>query len=354
MVDSFISVCIIGKNEENCIERCLKAVTALGLPVVYTDTGSSDRTAEIAAKYTNFTYRFEWCNDFSKARNFCASQAPTDWVWVLDCDEYITDADLSQLRSFCRETNREFIGTVSQKDLYTLAGEQTFTRTRLGRIYHRKYYEYAGNIHEQISPISSRTSVQYYDLNISVDHDGYSDPAVLKSKCERNAVLLKDALSQKEDPYLYYQLGKCYTTLQKPELAADAFSKGLTFDLDPALFYVQSMVESYGYCLLDLKQYETALSFEGIYDAFAVSCDFVFLMGLSYMNNARFSQAIKQFEKATAFSQSTVDGANSYRAFYNIGVIYECLGQTENAINNYKKCGTFAPAKARLEVLTHG
>ncbi len=354
MVNSFISVCMIGKNEKKCIERCLKAVSTLGLPIVYTDTGSSDQTTEIAAKYTDLLYHFEWCNDFSKARNFCAAQAPTDWVWVLDCDEYITDADLSQLQSFCCEANKKIIGTVSQKDIYHLAGEQTFTRTRLGRIYHRKNYEYKGNIHEQILPVSKENPVSYYDLNISVDHDGYSDPDVLKSKCERNAVLLTEALSQNEDPYLYYQLGKCYSTLQKPELAAEAFSKGLTFDLDPSLFYVQSMVESYGYCLLDLKQYETALSFEGIYDAFAGSCDFVFLMGLIYMNNALFAQAIKQFEKATAFSQSTVDGANSYRAFYNIGVIYECLGQTEDAVNYYKKCGTFAPAKARLEVLTHG
>lgn len=354
MVNSFISVCIIGKNEEKCIERCLKAITTLGLPIVYTDTGSSDHTVDIAAKYTDLLYHFEWCSDFSKARNYCAAQAPTDWIWVLDCDEYITAADLSQLRGFCCDSNQNLIGTVSQKDLYTLAGEQTFTQTRLGRIYHRKNYEYTGNIHEQISPIAKEFSIRYSDLNISVDHDGYSDPELLATKCERNAALLKEALSEKEDPYLYYQLGKCYTSLQKPELAAEAFSRGLTFDLDPALFYVQSMVESYGYCLLDLKQYEAALSFEGIYDTFAVNADFVFLMGLIYMNNARFAQAVQQFEKATTFSQSTVDGTNSYRAFYNIGVIYECLGRAEEAVANYKKCEAFAPAKARLEVLAHG
>ena len=114
------------------------------------------------------------------------------------------------------------------------------------------------------------------------------------------------------------------------------------------------MVESYGYCLLDLKQYDAALSFEGIYDAFAKNADFVFLMGLIYMNNARFTQAIEQFKKATTFASCTVDGANSYRAFYNAGVIYECLGRTKEAVANYNKCGDFAPAKSRLEVLTHG
>ncbi len=353
-MSSFISVCIIGKNEENCIERCLKEIQKLDIPIVYTDTGSSDNTTAIASRYTDLIFHFDWCNDFSKARNFCAAQAPTDWVWVLDCDEYVTHADLAQLRNFCIDANAGIIGTVNQKDLYTLSGEQTFTLTRLGRIYHRRFCRYSGAVHEQILPIMTDDEIRYRDLDISLDHDGYRDPEILIAKCERNAALLVQALSEKEDPYLYYQLGKCYSTLGKPELAAEAFSKGLTFDLDPALFYVQSMVESYGYCLLDLKQYEAALSFEGIYDAFAVSADFVFLMGLIYMNNARFAQAIDEFKKATSFSRCVVDGTNSYRAFYNIGVIYECLGQKKEALANYQKCGAYAPATARLEVIRHG
>lgn len=352
-MDAFISVCIIGKNEENCIKRCLDAIQKYQLPIVYTDTGSTDHTTDIASRYTDHIYHFDWCNDFSKARNYCALQAPTDWIWFLDCDEYISDADLNQLRSFCKIENAAAIGTVSQKDRYTLNGEPTFTLTRLGRIYHRRFCQYSGAIHEQIVPISNRTDIQYRDLPISVDHDGYEDPVILSRKCERNAALLLQQLSQKEDPYLYYQLGKCYRTLQKNREAADAFSKGLSFDLDPALFYVQSMVESYGYCLLDLKQYEAALSFEGIYDAFSSNADFVFLMGLIYMNNARFQEAIEQFQKATSFSQCTVAGTNSYRAFYNIGVIYECLGQKQDAITHYKQCGDYSPAISRLEVITN-
>lgn len=350
-MEAFISVCIIGKNEENCIARCLDAIQKSGLPIVYTDTGSTDGTLDIVSRYTDHIHRFNWCDDFSKARNFCALQAPTDWIWFLDCDEYITDMDLKQLHSFCISENSRIIGTVSQKDRYRLNGEITFTLTNLGRIYHRRFCHYSGAIHEQIVPLSNETDVKYHNLPISIDHDGYQDPAVLQQKCERNATLLLQQLSKKEDPYLYYQLGKCYRTLQKTQAAAEAFSKGLSFDLDPALFYVQSMVESYGYCLLDLKQYEAALSFEGIYDAFSSSADFVFLMGLIYMNNARFSQAIEQFRKATTFSHCTVDGANSYRAYYNIGVIYECLGQIPDAISNYRKCENFVPALSRLEAI---
>ncbi len=352
-MNQFISICIIGKNEEKYIKRCLSSVQQFHLPIIYTDTGSSDNTIAVASHYTDQIYHFDWCGDFSKARNFCASKAATDWIWVIDCDEQITHADIDLLRRHCTSSNTLSIGTVLQKDRYCLSEEQTFTLTRLGRIYHRDHYHYEGTIHEQIVPIFPETPVCYRDFDISLDHDGYRDPVVMKQKCERNISLLLQELSQKENPYLYYQLGKCYKTLKKTNLAADAFSKGLSFDLDPSLFYVQSMVESYGYCLLDLKQYEAALSFENIYDNFCLSADFVFLMGLIYMNNALFPQAIDEFKKATAFSHCTVDGTNSFRAFYNTGVIYECLGQKQSAIAYYKMCGDFSPATARLEVLSN-
>ncbi len=357
----FISACLIGKNEEKCIERCLRAIHTLNIPIVYTDTGSCDRTVSIASQYTDLIYHFEWCNDFSKARNFCAAKAPTDWIWVIDCDEYIMEADLAKLQAFCCDVrNHAKTGTVNQKDIYTLSGEKTYTMTRLGRIYHRSFYHYTGSVHEQITALSGDSATTahavstYCDLPILLEHDGYADPEILSQKCERNATLLTGALKEKEDPYLYYQLGKCYTTLGRPDLAAEAFSKGLSFDLDPELYYVQSMVESYGYSLLDLKQYEAALSFEGIYDTFAKSADFVFLMGLIYMNNARFAEAVEEFKKATSFQTCVVAGTNSYRAFYNIGVIYECLGQAKEALSYYKKCGDYAPAIARTEELSHG
>lgn len=111
------------------------------------------------------------------------------------------------------------------------------------------------------------------------------------------------------------------------------------------------MVQSYGYSLLALKQYQKALSFTGIYDAFAINADFVFLMGLIYMNNAMFSEAIAEFDKASLFKTCIVDGTNSYRASYNKGVILECLGRLPAAIKSYQACGSFQPALARLEVL---
>lgn len=354
-MDAFISICIIGKNEEKCITRCMEAIKDFGFPIVYTDTGSTDRTLEIAAKYTDLIYHFDWCNDFSKARNYCAAQAPTDWIWVIDCDEYIKDSNMHELSALCKhQENFTTIGTITQRDIFYQHGQQAISATRLGRIYHRGICHYEGIIHEQIVPISKDTTVSYKDLSFSQNHDGYSDPVVLAMKSKRNADLLHIAIQEKEDPYLYYQLGRCYTVLEQPAEAADAYSRGLAFDVDPDLFYVKSMVESYGYSLLDLKEFKTALSFENIYDAFANTADFLFLMGLIYMNNALFDKAIQEFKKATAYATSTVNGVNSFLAHYNIGVIYECLGKTTEARSYYRKCGDYSPANNRLEVLKNG
>ena len=105
---------------------------------------------------------------------------------------------------------------------------------------------------------------------------------------------------------------------------------------------------------MELKRYTLALTFENIYETFAVSADFVFLMGLIYMNNALFEQAISEFKKATTFRTSVAEGANSYRAYHNIGVIYECLGQIPKAITNYRKAGNYPPSQSRLEELSIG
>lgn len=105
---------------------------------------------------------------------------------------------------------------------------------------------------------------------------------------------------------------------------------------------------------MDRRQAETALLFESIYDEFAKSADFHFLMGLIYMNNERFEDAAAEFMRATGYQESRSVGANSYLAYYNIGVIRECLGQTDAALSYYKKCAGYAPAKMRIESLTSG
>lgn len=88
-----ISVCMIVKNEEKVLARCLDSLAGIADEIVIVDTGSSDRTKEIAAKYTDRLYDFVWVDDFSAARNYSFSLATKEYIYVADADEVIEAAE---------------------------------------------------------------------------------------------------------------------------------------------------------------------------------------------------------------------------------------------------------------------
>ena len=292
-----ISVCIIARNEEQHIEECLKRIKPYHYEIVLVDTGSTDKTLEIAAKYTDKIYHFDWINDFSAAKNFAVLKASNDWILSLDCAE----------------------GSSAEAD---------------------------------ISDASQPIPV--YAAPITVLHVGYDgSEEEMQAKSRRNIALLEQELKTAgPDAYLYYQLAQSCMKLKDYEKAYEWFNLGLSMDIEPSQDYVQNMVESYGYCLLDMKRFQEALQLENIYEVFAVRADFVFLMGLIYMNNGLFTEAVEEFIKCTSMEQFSVEGINSYRAYYNIGVIYECTGQKDEARKYYRKCGGFEMARKRLRELT--
>ena len=88
-----ISLCMIVRDEEKVIARCLDSVKDIVDEIIVVDTGSIDNTKEIVAKYTKKIYDFEWVNDFSKARNFSFSKATKDYIMWLDADDVIMPED---------------------------------------------------------------------------------------------------------------------------------------------------------------------------------------------------------------------------------------------------------------------
>lgn len=344
-----ISVCMIAKNEEKHIEECLKRLKPYHYEIVLVDTGSTDHTVEIASKYTDKIFHFEWVNDFSVARNYSFAQASNDWVLVIDCDEYIESVDEKVLWKLMAN-NPHSIGQFLIRNRFTQDGQTSYENVYVSRFINRKYYQFEGKIHEQFEPISDNIPKKHFRMPVIAIHVGYDGPEdEMREKSLRNITLLEEELKTTgPDAYLYYQLGQSCMKLKDYEKAYEWFNLGLSMDVEPGLDYVQTMVESYGYCLLDLKRYDEALQLVNIYTDFAVRADFVFLMGLIYMNNGLLAEAIEEFKKSTTMSQYCVEGINSYRPNYNIGVIYECTGNLELARKYYKKCGKYEPARARL------
>ena len=85
------SLCMIVKNEEAVLRDCLDSLKELMDEIIIVDTGSTDKTKEIAAEYTSNVYDFEWVNDFAAARNYAFSKATGDYIYSADADEYLDE-----------------------------------------------------------------------------------------------------------------------------------------------------------------------------------------------------------------------------------------------------------------------
>ncbi len=88
-----VSVCMIVKNEEEVLERCLNSLSTIADELIIIDTGSTDKTKEIASRYTDKIYDYGWQNDFAHARNFSFSKATMDYIYTADADEVIDEVN---------------------------------------------------------------------------------------------------------------------------------------------------------------------------------------------------------------------------------------------------------------------
>lgn len=92
-----LSVCLIVKNEEKVLARCLECVKEFADEIVVVDTGSTDLSVKIAREYTDKVYNFTWCDDFSMARNFSFSKATSDYLMWLDADDVVKSEDIAKI-----------------------------------------------------------------------------------------------------------------------------------------------------------------------------------------------------------------------------------------------------------------
>ena len=195
-----ISICIIGKNEEKNIENCLAPLVSYPFEIVYVDTGSTDRTKEIAAKYTNTIYDFAWINDFSAARNFALEKASNEYVLFLDCDEYLTQIDVEAVYQ-ALEVHPRGVGMLLRNNYYESNGTPTNYPDRVERLFSRKYFHYTGIIHEQVADLKTDSTLYVsYEIPLVVDHVGYSGGIdAMREKAERNNTLLFQEIAKNPD-----------------------------------------------------------------------------------------------------------------------------------------------------------
>lgn len=145
-----VSLCMIVKNEEHTLGRCLRSVQGVVDEIVVADTGSSDGTKAVAGKYGAHVYDFEWIDDFSAARNFAFSKATKDYILWLDADDVLRPEDAEKLRSL-KQTLPADVDAVMMRynTAFDAAGNVTFSyyRERMvkrarGLVWHEPVHEY--------------------------------------------------------------------------------------------------------------------------------------------------------------------------------------------------------------------
>lgn len=162
-----ISLCMIVKNEERVLARCLDSICGLMDEIIIVDTGSTDRTKEIAAKYTDKIYDFTWINDFAAARNFAFSKAAKEYIYSADADEVVDEENFERFR-LLKEGILPDIEIVQMKYRNQLAHNTVynFDEEYRPKLFKRlRQFVWQEPIHETV-----RTAPIVYDSDIVITH----------------------------------------------------------------------------------------------------------------------------------------------------------------------------------------
>lgn len=181
-----ISLCMILKNEEDVIARCLDCVKGIVDEIIIVDTGSTDKTKEIVKNYTDKIYDFEWIDDFAAARNFSFSKATKEYILWIDADEVLFKEDQDKLLKL-KESLNSNIDTVTMTDHRGLnENGEPLLRYKRNRLVKRKNnFKWIGFIHEYIE-----VSGNVYESDIAVTHQKLHDVG------DRNLRIYRSKLSE--------------------------------------------------------------------------------------------------------------------------------------------------------------
>lgn len=198
---STISLCMIVKNEEIHIARCLDSVAELVDEIIIVDTGSTDRTVKIVSDYTSKVYTYPWKDDFSAARNYSFSKASMDYCMWMDADDVLEDAEkdrfLQLKQSLSPDTDMVMM---KYHTAFDEAGHPSFSYYRERWIRNCAQYRWIGAVHEVIPP---NGKVIYADIAISHKKMNGGDP-------DRNLKIYQKMIAEGKrlDPRQQYYYGR--------------------------------------------------------------------------------------------------------------------------------------------------
>src|SRR5581483_6817918 len=225
------TLCMIVRNEEKNLRECLESVLSAVDNAVITDTGSTDRTREIALSFGPKVkvVDFPWVDSFSAARNESLRHATGDWIFWMDADDRLDPENRDKLKRLLDSLGQENVA-YSMK-CFCLPDPQTRTPTvvdhvRLFRNLPGMQWEF--RVHEQILPAVRRSGGEVCQADVVITHTGYVDPALRHRKALRDLrLLLLDQQDQPDHPFTLFNLGSIYQELGRHREALDCLTRSL-------------------------------------------------------------------------------------------------------------------------------
>lgn len=340
-----LSACMIVKNEERFIARCLQSIKNAVDEIVIVDTGSTDSTVEIAQSFGAKVYHHPWRNDFSEARNNSLHHASGEWVLYIDADETLEQKDIPLLHELLNNDSYNAIFAAIYSELPDGCSKHYYTR-----IFRRKKARFKGIVHEQLICDGNLKQSE-----IRLYHSGYNlSPEDMIKKHKRTGDLLTKQLEENPDHlFAITNLVRNYRNENNNEKVIELSERGLSIPVNHAdishKHQRQRIALDLANALLNTSQPDRA---EAVSRKALSECpDFIDnLLQLSYILIAKkaYKEAVHYLKKflvirekersKPGFNLLLVDAYNSeHKAYYGLGECFKNIGSLKEAETAYKK-----------------
>lgn len=336
-----ISLCMIVRDEELFLEQCLASVASVVSEMIIVDTGSTDRSIDIARKYGATVVLMEWKSDFAAARNESLRHATQPWVLIMDADEQWAEGQQNRLFSLLEASEEIYGFEVEIRSLLGRSGEESVTDSACRLFRNDTRIQFKGRIHEEaVTSILALGANALRTSGLQLLHYGYLDEIIKrKNKSERNFQLINEALLQEPDSaVLQYALGTEYFQLGDYD-AAVRILEPLLDEVPAESGYASDVFLKTMFALREKGELHQAVKKveEGIarYPGFA---DLQELRAVLLMDLGRDDEALVVLSNISRSREYTsVSGAGTYRSSYLTGIVYERRGEWKLACEAYEK-----------------
>ncbi len=336
-----ISLCMIVKNEERFLPSCLESVKDVVDEINIVDTGSTDRTVEIARSYgANIEFR-EWRKDFAWARNEALGMATKRWTFVLDADEELEKESIALLRSLRTVPAglaSVYISIVNAID--DSAGAGTMSH-RLIRVFPTNpKLRFYGVIHESLA-LTDGGEMQAVLAPITILHKGYTGEMLTsREKDARNKPLISKAYEENsDDAFALFNFGNSSICSGNAEIGCEVLEKMLALPGPAKLYFplaylllAQTYCETFGDSEKAIAKIDEAIA------RFPNDAGLVFTKGQIVRSTGDWDQAQELFEKALtlrelmAYSVMTDEELFEWKIFYSLAGVHEHKKEYDTAI----------------------